>query len=201
MISDPREDNIALIDLDATTADFDGSMRKLLDRLRSPEEPPSCDYAHDKAPPHIEARRDLIKRMPGFWRSLPRLELGFHIVDYLRTKDWSLVALTRCPRSKPVVWAEKIEWCMEHLPDAQYTLTETKTNIYGKILVDDFPDYFLPWLQVRPRGLVIAVAHPWNADIRHPHVIRYDGTNFDQVKFAIDQAYLRQRSQPLELSL
>jgi len=43
--------------------------------------------------------------------------------------------------------------------------SQKKSLVYGKVLVDDWPDYYLPWLGVRPRGLVTVPAHPWNADV------------------------------------
>lgn len=178
---------IALIDLDGTTADFDGEMSRRMALLQGPFEP-SYDEIYDGVPPYIEARRDLIKRTPGFWETLPRLQLGFDIVDYLRETGYELNVLTKCSKRNAPAWAEKVSWCCKHLPDAAYTITEMKSLVYGRILVDDYPSYFLPWLEVRPRGLVIAVAHPWNADLKHPRVIRYDGSNLDEVRTAIDNS-------------
>jgi hypothetical protein len=97
-----------------------------------------------------------------------------------------------------MAWTEKVQWCVEFIPDASITLTEEKAIVYGKILVDDYPPYFLPWLNVRPRGLVIAVAQPWNKDIEHPNLVRYDGTNLSQVADAITKAYRRVGGQSLD---
>ena len=184
------DDNIALVDLDGTVADFDSAMKLRLAPLCGPHEPDYGDN-YDDVPPYIKARRDLIKRQPGFWRVLPTIDLGFDVVNCLRDVGFRLNILTKCPKRNPRVWTEKVEWCVEYLPDAQITLTEEKTNVYGKVLVDDYPPYFLPWLKVRPRGLVIAVAQPWNKDFTHPNLIRYDGTNLPQVMEAIERAYKR----------
>jgi len=186
----PVDDNYALVDLDGTVADFDSEMRRRLTPLCGPGEPDYGDN-YDDVPDYIKARRDLIKRQPGFWRGLPTIDLGFDVVTCLRSIGFKLNVLTKCPKKNPAAWTEKVEWCIEHLPDAQITLAEEKTNVYGKVLVDDFPPYFLPWLKVRPRGLVIAVAQPWNKDVTHPNLIRYDGTNLPQVADAISRAHQR----------
>ena len=186
----PVDDNIALVDLDGTVADFDSEMKRRLAPLSGPNEPDYGDE-YDDVPPYIKARRDLIKRQPGFWRELPTIDFGFDVVTYLRDVGFRINILTKCPKKNPMAWTEKVQWCVEHIPDAQITLTESKTGTYGKVLVDDYPPYFLPWLKVRPRGLVIAVAQPWNKDATHPNVIRYDGTNLPQVMEAIDLAYKR----------
>lgn len=103
------------------------------------------------------------------------------VEDLLRT-GFRLDVLTKGPRSTNLAWTEKKEWCDAHLPMAEVTVSMTKARSYGRILFDDFPPYFLPWLKVRKRGLVIALAHPHNADIKHPRVVRYDGTNREEVR-------------------
>jgi len=190
------DDNIALVDLDGTVADFDSEMKRRLEPLCGPGEPDYGDN-YDDVPAYIKARRDLIKRQPGFWKGLPTIDRGFAVVSILRDVGFRLNVLTKCPKKNPRVWTEKVEWCVENLPDAQLTLTEDKTGTYGKVLVDDYPPYFLAWLKVRPRGLVIAVAQPWNKGVTHPNLIRYDGTNLPQVADAITRAHQRVGGQEL----
>jgi hypothetical protein len=183
------DDDVALIDLDGSTADFDKMMAEELEKLRGPDEPPLGNYR--PAPPHIVARQRLIKRVPGFWRNLPRLQLGFDVVDILREFEFQLVALSKGPRKPPTAWAEKVEWVIDNIPDASITVTETKHLTYGRALVDDWPEYYLPWLEVRPRGIVVAVAQSWNEGETHPRVVRYDGTNLKQVRDALSWARFR----------
>lgn len=184
-------DAVALLDMDGTVADYDGAMIAALETLRAPEEPPIL-LGHSKDPPHIEARKKLIKGTPGFWRRLPRIERGFEIVEDLREFKFELNVLTKGPSGTLSAWTEKAEWCREHLPDALVAVTEwPKAYSYGRVLVDDWPEYFMPWLHRRPRGIVIAVAQPWNEGVAHQNLIRYDGTNRDQVREALRWARTR----------
>jgi hypothetical protein len=105
--------------------------------------------------------------------------------------------LTKGPRTSPNAWSEKLEWCDEHLPDANITISGDKSLVYGRVLFDDWPSYFERWLLVRPRGLVICLAHPWNDEFargrakEHPSVLRYDGSNHDELIARLTRAYER----------
>jgi 5'(3')-deoxyribonucleotidase len=172
-------DRIALIDLDGTIADYDGEMHRRMELIRGPNEPVFEGW--DNVPPHISCRRDLIKKQPGFWRGLPRLRKGFEVVDELREFKFELHVLTKGPVKTTSAWTEKVEWCQENIPDANVTVTQDKSIVYGRILFDDFPPYFTAWLRNRPRGLVICLAHPWNAQYgvggseENANVFRYSG--------------------------
>ncbi len=175
----------ALFDLDGTLADFDKRMRKELALLRGPSEDPALDETAAEELPHMKARRRLIKSQPGFWRSLEKIPLGFQILAEVRELRFRCHVLSKGPRKVSLAWSEKVEWCDEHIPDLPIVLAEDKGLVYGKVLVDDWPAYIERWLQWRPRGLVLAVAQPWNVGIdeRFPHnVIRCDGHNFDLVR-------------------
>lgn len=189
MTTEP-EDRVALVDLDGTVADFTGSMKVQMDALRSPGEPEEYD-PWDESATHIQARQRLIKQQPGFWRNLKRLDAGFEIVEDLRSFGFMLHVLTKAPRSSTNAWTEKAEWVRANLPDAFATVTEDKSLVYGRVLVDDFPPYFNAWLKKRPRGIVIAVAQPWNEGIDHPQVFRYDGTNRAQIREVLQAAFER----------
>ena len=167
---------LALVDLDSTLADFDGSMRELLAPLMSPDEPPEwMESSFEDGIPAMKARRRLVKKIPGFWRNLKRYEPGFEIVEELRFLDFDLHILTKAPSHNSDAWSEKIEWCRQHIPGVPVTISQDKSLVYGRVLVDDYPDYFMPWLNHRPRGLVIAPAHPWNDGVEHDRVYRYVG--------------------------
>src|SRR5262245_29794187 len=102
-MTDEVNDRIALVDLDGTVANYDGAMSAAEALLRAPGEP-SYEGQHDDAPPHIKARRDLIKRIPGFWRNLPRIPLGFEVVEELRALGFELHVLTKGPNKAANAW-------------------------------------------------------------------------------------------------
>lgn len=171
---------VALLDLDGSVAAFDEALQKGLDAIRGPNDPPYTEEAREE--PYMTARRRLIKSQPGFWENLPKIKLGFDVVDALVRLDFAVTVLTKAPIKIESAWTEKVRWVKRNLPeDFEVTLTQDKSKVYGKVLVDDWVPYFLPWLEVRPRGLVVAVAQPWNKDVDHPRVVRYDGTNYAEV--------------------
>lgn len=181
---------VALLDMDGSVADYDGEIRRLTRPMMAPGED-ECVLGWDEVPPHVEARRSAVKRVPGFWRSLPRLQIGFDIVDELRRIGYQIHVLTKGPSRVSSAWSEKLEWCKEHLPDASVTVTEDKSLTYGRVLVDDYPPYFRAWLEHRPRGLVVAPAQSWNEGIEHPQVLRYDGRNREELVARLTEAYGR----------
>jgi 5'(3')-deoxyribonucleotidase len=186
-------DLVALIDLDGTLADYDEAMRREMRAIQAPDESP-FDSRHSPDAPHVDARRKLIHRQPGFWRDLQPISLGFEVVEELRALHFVLHVLTKGPTSTPSAWSEKLEWCQRHLPDATVTVTGDKSLVYGRVLFDDYPPFFLKWLAVRPRGLVVCLPHPWNEDFEkggareHPNVLRFDGTDRAALREALRRA-------------
>lgn len=181
---DQAAEPVGLFDLDGSLADFDKSMKQQLSLLRSPTEDPTLDETAYEDVPHIKARRRMIKSQPGFWRNLERIELGFQVFNMAKTLAFTPVILSKGPRKIAAAWEEKVEWCVEHVPNVPIILSEDKGLVYGKFLCDDWPLYIERWLTWRPRGLVIAVAQPWNVDIDKrfaDNVVRFDGTNVDQL--------------------
>ena len=169
----PSSEPIALIDLDGTLADFSGAMKTQMAELATPSELLEYPNLENEDLPWVKARRQLIKKQPGFWESLAPIPEGFAVLEKLRQFDFDLNVLTKGPHSTPSAWAEKVNWCQKHVPDAQITVTQDKGLSYGKVLFDDWPDYILRWLEWRPRGLVIMLDQPHNQDFQHPNVFRY----------------------------
>jgi 5'-nucleotidase len=200
-----EDDRIALIDLDGTAADYDSEMQAQMRLIASPGE---ALYNHrpvldEDEPDWLKARRKLIQRQPGFWRKLKPLPMGFEVIDELRQLKFDLHVLTKGPKTTPNAWSEKVEWCSEHLPDVPVTVGADKSLVYGRVLFDDWPSYFLKWLLVRPRGLVICLAHPWNEEFARggpkaqPNIIRYDGTDVVELREALRRAYERKTRENL----
>lgn len=176
-----KRDKIALFDLDGTLADYDGQVLKDLQMLASEHEPPPVLYSDI---PYIEARRHVITSQVGWWFKLGKFQLGWDVLEVARDLGYSISVLTKGPATKHTAWAEKVEWCNQHL--AGYIdgviIAHDKGLVYGAVLVDDWPEYIKRWLDHRPRGVVIMPAHDHNAGFSHPNVVRYDGTNIDEVR-------------------
>jgi 5'(3')-deoxyribonucleotidase len=131
------------------------------------------DRTYDDSIPYLKARRDLIKKQPGFWRNLVPIPEGFAIVEHMRKIGFELHILTKGPHNTTSAWSEKVDWCREFVPDAQVTVTENKSLTYGRVLFDDWPPYIKGWLKRRPRGQVIMLDSHENREFDHPNVFRY----------------------------
>lgn len=161
---------IALLDLDGTVADYDTALREGLARIAAPSEPKALHYPLPgrPVPDWMDARKDLVSRQPGFYRSLRKLPIGISIYWALLELGFEIHVLTKGPVRNTTAWTQKVEWCQEHLPEARVTITQDKSLMYGKVLVDDWPPFFTPWLQARPRGLLVVPKQPWNEVLALP---------------------------------
>ncbi len=187
-------DLIALFDMDGTLFDYEGRLRQELNKIRSPYEPPLPEELWDESIPWLRSRMDIIKSVPGFWRDLPRFQLGWDVYEMARELRYGIKILTKGPssRKRANAWSEKFECIRHNFPeDVGIHIVEDKSGEYGRVLVDDYPQYIQSWLNWRPRGLVIMPAHQYNRDYSHPNVIRYDGNNKDEVLEALTAAKAR----------
>lgn len=189
-----KPDAVALVDMDGTLADFDGSMSQWMERIGSPPEiAVGRHYFQEQSeePIHIRERRRMIKRQPGFWSGLEELEVGMTIFSYLVKLKFNISILTKAPKHNEAAWMEKVQWCNKHLPmhDAVgMNIVTDKSLVYGKVLVDDWPAYVAPWLERRPRGLVLLPAQPWNEgfEVGRKNVIRVSADNLHQAYSALE---------------
>lgn len=186
---------IALFDLDGTLADFDGAMKAGLALIAHPDELKDgtyCVFEHKDEPDHIRIRRRLLKQRPGFWRNLQKLELGMKLMHASIALGYQVNILTKAPRTNFPAWTEKVEWCHQNLPmehGIQVNLVENKGIVYGKVLVDDWPEYVSAWIAHRPRGLVLMPAQPWNENFKAPNVIRVDKYSMNEALAALETKY------------
>jgi 5'-nucleotidase len=192
---------ILLVDMDGTLFDYEGQLRFDLQRLASPVEPNvftdrSIDLWDEKYP-YIKARSDLIKSVPGWWRTLPKFQLGWDVYWTAMDIGFCCKILTKGPNSKSLAWKEKLECIRDHFGEDMPVdiVGKDKSGVYGRVLVDDYPTYMEDWLKHRPRGLGIMPAHPYNKGYKSPRVIRYDGTNLDQVRKVLQLAYDREQKE------
>jgi len=185
-------ENIALFDLDGTLCNYNLGLFEALERLRAPGERPYRHPIRDGAPQHIRNRADLIRASESWWEDLPKFQLGWDVLEVAKKLDYRIMILTQGPRRNPASWSGKKRWIDKNLgPDVDITMTRDKSLVYGKVLVDDYPDYIKGWLKWRKHGLVIMPANESNRDFRHEQVIRYDGSNLEQVAQAMERAKLR----------
>lgn len=196
---------IAHFDMDGTLFDYDGAMRRDLKALAAPEE---ADYIvldnevnlHAlEQYPHMKTRMDMIKKVPGWWRNLQKHKPGWDVYEVTKRIGFCCKILTKGPWSKAHAWAEKHECINDHFGhDVEVTMVsgqEDKGNVYGRVLVEDYPPYILSWLQHRKRGLVILIDQPYNKGFEHENVVRYRGNNLDYVTTVLQAAYDRESKQ------
>jgi len=170
-----ESENIALYDMDGTLCDYQGQLTNDVRKMQSPEEDPYTIMKRD--PDHIREMIQVIRKVPGWWRDLPKFQLGFDVWELTTRLGFRNCVATKGPYNNPPAWGEKMEWCKNHLPSGTVIhITEDKSALYGRVLVDDWPPYIKAWLKHRPRGLVVMPAHPYNEEFKHPQVVRYDGS-------------------------
>jgi len=196
----PKAENVALFDMDGTLCDYDGALLGSLNRIRGPGEQVLDELNREDEPEYILERRKLITGSKSWWANLPRFQLGWDVLGLARDLEYRIMVLTQGPRAVSEAWSGKKEWIDSHLGDVDVTITRDKGLVYGKVLVDDFPEYMDRWLEHRPRGLGIMPAHRSNSGYLHPNVVRYDGSNLSEVKCALTKAIFRLPKEPLQMS-
>lgn|SRR5262245_25123178 len=194
--------DIALFDLDGSLADYDGAMVRTLEELRSPGEAVITgeNFWDLEKQDYLRARMRLVKNQPGWWLSLDPIPRGMQILRLCRQLGFDVHILTKGPKRHSLAWGEKVQWCQRHVgPEVDIHVTSDKGMVYGKLLYDDYPDYMLRWLQHRPRGLGIMPVTPHNRQFSHPNVVKWDGTNLEEVTRAILAAKNRNPGEDLVL--
>ncbi len=173
---------IALFDMDGSLCDYDKALRRDLNKIKSPDEVIIDDIRQLEHSPHMNERMKLIKSQTGWWENLEPLEVGMNIYKILERIGFDIHILTQGPKNTVSAWTEKVRWCHNYLNNTDVTITRNKSLVYGKILVDDYPEYALNWLKWRTRGLVIMPQNNQNKDVKHPNIILCDGDNIEYVE-------------------
>ena len=180
----------ALLDMDSSLADFEAGMKHHLLATRSPYEPEELPPEHqypNPSPAWLKARKVLIKKLPGFWATLPVISFGMELYHAFDEWGYKRMILTKGPWKNPAAWMEKVQWCQEHVPDADITITHDKGLVYGKVLYDDYPPYIERWLEWRPRGKVLMLDSAINKDFSHPNVLRVHRTPLAEQEIKIKE--------------
>ena len=197
---------IAHFDMDGTLFDYDGAMLRDLKALAAPDETLGLDHMARfsgfqglEKYPHMKARMDMIKKVPGWWRDLPKYQPGWDVYEVAKRIGFCCKILTKGPWTKSHAWAEKHECIHKHFgDDVDVTMVsgqEDKGNVYGRVLVEDHPPYIRSWLQHRKRGLVILIDQPYNKGFEYENVVRYRGDNLEEVTKLLQAAYDRESKQ------
>ena len=188
--------NVALFDMDNTLCDYNGQFTRDMERLGPPIEPEFIGSLAN-APVEVQRRADSIKSSARWWQSLPKLQLGWDVLGIARDLGYRIVILTGASKRYPEALVGKKLWIDENLgPDVGVIFTREKGLVYGKVLVDDFPKYTESWLTERKKGLVVMPAHWYNEGYSHDQVIKYDGSNREEIGRAMEMRL----AEPQELS-
>ena len=91
---------IALVDMDGTLCDFNGAMNRDLAKLAAPGE--MIDWSTD----WCKARRQLIRRQPGWWENLKPIDMGLDVLDVLIKSGFQVHILTKGPFNTHSAWSE-----------------------------------------------------------------------------------------------
>ena len=184
-------EDIALFDMDGTLCDYDVAMFKELEKIRGPEEQQYRPLEDGTAPEHIKRRMELISSREEFWVDMPRLKLGWDILEIAKELGFRNMILTQAPKKEHLALSGKKKWLDKNLPGIDFTMTRDKGLVYGKVFVDDFIPYIERWLTWRKNGLVIMPAGKHNERYLHEQVIRYEGSNTKEVYEAMEKAKKR----------
>lgn len=171
----------ALVDMDGTVADYDWALRRDMEALLSPDEELRCGHDDEDEYPFVKARARLIKSKPDWWYNLPVIDRGMRIVRMMNQTGFRITVLTRGPKPTPNAWTEKLRWVQTNMPTSTRTVItdDEKAIVYGRVLMDDYVPYIEPWLEARPRGIVILPDQPWNKRFKHPRVLRHTDNDLE----------------------
>ena len=179
-------EDVALFDMDGTLCDYELGLSRAMEKLRSPGEKRFAGHMRDNDPLYIKHRADLIRSSEEWWSGLPNFKLGWDVLGVARALNYRVMILTQGPRRNPTSWSGKKKWIDKNLgEEVDVTITRDKSLVYGKVLVDDYPGYVNGWLKWRKNGLVIMPANDSNKGYEHKQVIRYDGSNLEEVREAM----------------
>lgn len=182
---------IALFDMDGTLCDYVQSMKLELQKMMSPKEKFIDPFKTGNNPEYeyLWNRMALIKSDKEWWANLPKYKFGFDILEMTSELGYENEILTQTPKDNPSALAGKLEWIVKNIEGhMDYTMTQNKSRHYGRVFVDDYPGFLIPWLKHRKKGLCIMPVNEYNKDFQDPRVLHYDGRNKDQIYDALIKA-------------
>lgn len=189
------EDKTILVDLDGTLADYLGALNRDLAKLRSPGEEIYPPFWSEDNPDWHNERINLVRRVPGWWRDLEPLATGFQVLEEAIRIGYFTHILSKNPYRLFHAADQKLEWCDEYVrplldvEEVSVSLSPHKGSVYGRVLFDDDIDFMGGWLEHRRKGLGIMTVHEHNRSYTHPQVVKWDGTNIEEVRERLQEAY------------
>ena len=182
---------LALFDMDGTLFDYAGKLLADLEAMRSPGETPLTAKDLHGEESWLRRRIETIKNQPDWWSSLPLLPLGLEVYRCVVSTGYAVEVLTKGPKNRRA-WAEKAQCIDDHFGDVPINIVgEGKGRYYGRLLCDDYVTFMEDWLEHRPRGLGVLIANEGNEWYEHPNVVRFDGSNYEEMIRAVDAAFRR----------
>ncbi len=183
------ERKIALFDMDDTLCDYRGKLMKDLSYRLPSEELEEIDLFQSRLSKNIRNEIKKIRCEKGWWKNLPMLEDGLALWKFIRELGFETHLATKGPYHDTNGWKEKFEWQKKYLPEAEgITITLDKSNIFGDLLVDDWPPYIKKWLEKNPQGLAIIPKRSYNLGVILKDRIKYyNGNNFEELKDFLSQ--------------
>ena len=94
MTSQEATEKIALFDMDGTLFNLQDRMKEELEKMRGPTEPEIGDPFSDRSE-YMENRRRAIKRVSGFWRTLPKYQPGWDVYEIAKEMGYDIHILTK----------------------------------------------------------------------------------------------------------
>jgi len=168
------ERKIALFDMDGVLVNYHESLLKEMKNLMSPKE--KVAYISDGTRPmYMERRKQLIISRPEWWLNLPPIPIGLHLLHVCEKIGFEIGILTKGPTHTTTAWSAKVDWIKQRLGYLPMMIVTTdKSVVYGRVLVDDYPDYVLGWLKHRPRGLALMPKNKITSKIKHKNILTYE---------------------------
>jgi len=182
---------LALIDMDDTLCDTRGQRIRDLRKISKDESEVNPDYLSPNCPPYVQERLRLIMSQPGWWENLQKLEDGFQLYELVKSEGFETQILSKAPETYDLALTEKKKWCNKNVPGSKVALVPEKFRYAGDILIDDWPDYVIPWLNAYPKSRAILPLREWNKNCKDSRVIHYTGKNLKEIKIFLDQAKYR----------
>jgi len=196
---------IALFDMDGTLANYNFGIYRDLIKFAPEEWKEYIDKYYDcswklEETLWIKAATKVIKRQPGWWINLPKLQLGWDVLSISESIGFQTQILTKGPWGNAVAWKEKVEWVWKHfdgprnspplsIVSGSNVVEEAKEGVYGRVLVEDYVSYLEPWLKRRPRGLGVLIDNESNRGWSHDRAVRYTGDNKEEVTRRMLEVY------------